>query len=35
MIQGCLILIILKNMCFQMKVKNLLVEISIQPIVYT
>jgi len=33
MIQGCLILILLKKMCFQEKVKNQLVEISIQLVV--
>jgi len=33
MIQGCLILIPLKKMCFQRKVKNQPVEISIQLVV--
>jgi len=33
MIQGCLILILLKNMCFLRKVKNQPVEISIQLVV--
>jgi len=33
MIQGCLILILLKNMYFQRKVKNQPIEISIKPIV--
>ena len=33
MIQDCLILILLKKMCFQRKVKNQPVEISIQPVV--
>jgi len=33
MIQRCLILIFLKNMCFQKKVKNKPLEISIQPVV--
>jgi len=33
MIQGCFILILLKNMCFQRKVKNQPVEISIQLVV--
>jgi len=33
MIQGCLILILLKNMCFQRKLKIQPVEILIQPVV--
>jgi len=33
MIQGCLILILLKNMCFQRKVKNQPVEILIRLVV--